>query len=485
METPNSRRSVFSGLFWVYSETIAAQLVTFIVTIILARLLSPNDYGTIALVTVFVNVANVFVNNSFSYALIQKKDVDELDYNTMFWFNLSISAFLYILLFFGAPYISRYYDIAILCPVLRVLAIKVPVSAYNSIQLAKVAKELKFKKSFISTSGSTFVSGIIGIILAYKGYGIWALAVQVISNAVLNTIFLMAIVEWHPRIQFSWGRLQPLFQFGWKILATGLMFTGFSEFVKLVIGKRYSTDELGYYEKGSQFPHFIASNVDTTINRVLFPTLSNQQDDRKRLVEVTRRSAKTGAYIMTPILFGLAITAPTIIHLLLTDKWLPCVPFVQLLSFSWWLQPTQSCSIQGIKAIGRSDVYLHVEIFAKVFAVIALILSILLFDSTLAIACSLLLAQIFAVIVYGYYAEKLLGYKIKEQVYDLFSCGVIGLIMMIVVYFVGLIDVNEIVLLCIQTIIGAVVYIVFSKLFRLEEFSYLLGLVKQSKSNKK
>ena len=186
----DSRKSVFSGLFWVYSETIAAQAVTFIVTIILARILAPNDYGTIALVTVFVNVANVFVNSSFSFALVQKKDVVELDYNSMFWFNLVVSLLLYCVLFCIAPFVSNYYHIPILCPVLRVLAVKVPVSAFTSIQMAKVAKEMKFKKSFISTAGSTIISGVIGIIMAYKGLCIWALATQVVSSAFLNSLFL-------------------------------------------------------------------------------------------------------------------------------------------------------------------------------------------------------------------------------------------------------------------------------------------------------
>ena len=361
-----SRRKVFSGLFWVYLETICAQAVTFVVTIILARLLSPADYGIIALVMVFVNVANVFVTSSFSFALIQKNDADDLDYQTMFWFNIVVSFLLFAVLFVIAPTVANYYDIPLLSPVLRVLALKIPLSAYNSIQLAKVSHDLNFKKSFMSTFGSTILSGAIGIVMAYTGYGIWALVVQVISNILFNTVFLMTIVKWLPKLQFSFIRLLPLINYGWKLLATGFMFTGYSELCKLIIGKRYSADDLGYYDKGTQFPHFIASNVDSTINRVLFPALSNQQDDRIRLKEITRRSAKTSAYIMTPILFGLAITAPTIVHLLLTDKWLPCVPFIQIMCFSWWLQPTQSCSVQGIKAIGRSDIYLKVEIIAKI-----------------------------------------------------------------------------------------------------------------------
>ena len=239
-----SRRKVFSGLFWVYLETICAQAVTFVVTIILARLLSPADYGIIALVMVFVNVANVFVTSSFSFALIQKNDADDLDYQTMFWFNIVVSFLLFAVLFVIAPTVANYYDIPLLSPVLRVLALKIPLSAYNSIQLAKVSHDLNFKKSFMSTFGSTILSGAIGIVMAYTGYGIWALVVQVISNILFNTVFLMTIVKWLPKLQFSFIRLLPLINYGWKLLATGFMFTGYSELCKLIIGKRYSADDL-------------------------------------------------------------------------------------------------------------------------------------------------------------------------------------------------------------------------------------------------
>ncbi len=465
----------------MYLETISAQAVTFIVTIVLARLLSPNDYGTIALVTVFVNVANVFVTSSFSYALIQKKDADDLDYQTMFWFNVAVSLLLFAGLFVIAPAIARYYEIPILSPVLRVLAIKIPLSAYNSIQLAKVSHELNFKKSFISTSGSTILSGALGILLAYMGYGIWALVAQVISNILLNTVLLSTIVKWFPKFLFSIDRLRPLINYGWKLLATGLMFTGYSELCKLIIGKRYSAEELGYYDRGTQFPHFIASNVDSTINRVLFPTLANQQDDRTRLKEITRRSAQISAHIMTPILFGLAITAPTVVSLLLTDKWLPCAPFIQIMCFSWWLQPTQSCTVQGIKAIGRSDIYLRVEMISKIVGIVFLFISVLFFDTTIAVAVSLVCAQVVAVSLYGYCSDKYLHYTIKEQLSDLFSSGGVGLIMLVAVYCVGSLISNDVFSLLTQIIIGGVVYCGFSRLFKLEAFSYLLSLYKQHK----
>ena len=249
-----SRNKVMKGLFWVYLENISAQLVTFIVSIILARLLLPNDYGLIALVTVFINIANVFVSASFNMSLVQKKDADRLDYNTLFWFNCVLSAVLYAILFISAPLIAEYYENELLIPIIRVLSLSIPLSAYNSIQVAYVNSKMTFKKSFIATSAGAVISGIIGIAMAYKGDGLWALVAQKVINIFLNTIFLSAIVDWKPRLEFSWVRFKSLFQFGWKILVTGLMFTGYSELRSLVIGKRYSADDLAYYNRGFQFP---------------------------------------------------------------------------------------------------------------------------------------------------------------------------------------------------------------------------------------
>ena len=268
---------VVSGLFWVYLENISSQLVSFIVTIILARLLEPSYYGTIALVGVFIAVATVFVNSGFGAALIQKSDADELDYSSMFWFNLSVSLVLYAIIFACSPIIANYYGVYELSLIMRILALSVPLSAFNCIQQAYVSSRMVFKKSFLSNSGGALVSGIIAVIMAYTGAGIWALVAQRILHVFFNTFFLRLIVKWSPKWMFSWSRLKPLISFGWKILTTGMLFTIYTELRTLIIGKRYSTEELGFYNQGFSFPKFVASNVDTTITRVLFPSLSNAQ----------------------------------------------------------------------------------------------------------------------------------------------------------------------------------------------------------------
>lgn len=477
MEERVTQKKVLKSLFWVYCENISAQLVTFMVTVILARLLEPEDYGTIALVTVFINLANVFVSSSFSMSLVQKKDADRVDYNTVFWFNSVIAIVLYLLLFFSSTYIGRYYGSDLLTIIVRILGLRIPLSAYNSVQTAYVSNKMVFRKSFISTFFGAFVSGIFGIVAAYLGYGVWALVIQSISNVLFNTLFLSFVVEWKPKWEFSLERLKDIFDFGWKLLITGLMFTGYSELRTLVIGKRYSKDELGYYNKGFQFPQFIASNIDSTITRVLFPTLSKNQDKVLDMKNMTRRSAKTSAFIMTPILFGLAIVADNLVKILLTEKWIPCVPYLRIMCIVWWLQPTQSCSIQAIKAKGRSDIYLMIEIVNKIAGICLLIGAIFVFNTPFSIAVSMLVGQVLAMITYGIFVSKYVGYELKEQVVDLLIPASLGIVMACVVYFVGNVIHSTYLALCVQIMLGALVYIILSAFFKVEEFIYLKRII--------
>lgn len=479
-----SRKRVIKSLFWVYCENIAAQLVSFIVTIVLARLLEPGDYGSIALVTVFINIANVFVTSGFNMSLVQKKNADSLDYNTIFWTNFIIAIILYGVLFWGAPLIGIYYNNKILDSVIRILALRIPLSAYNSVQTAYVSNKMIFKKSFLSTSLGALLSGIFGICLAYLGAGIWALVAQSISTIIFNTVFLAVIVEWKPRCEFSIDRLRSLASFGWRLLVTGLMFTGYSELRTLVIGKRYTAEQLGYYNKGCQFPQFVASNIDTTITRVMFPALSKNQDNLVDLKKMTRRAAKTSAFIMTPVLFGLAVVADNLVVLLLTDKWTSCVPYMQIMCIVWWLQPTQSCSIQAVKAIGRSDLYLRIEVISKIFGISLLFISILIFDTPFAIAISMLIGQMFAMALYGINVSKTIKYKLGEQILDLIIPALLGCVMGTGVYFVGRVTGEGLKALLAQVMTGAVIYVGLAYIFKVEEFIYLLSIILKLKRRK-
>ena len=481
-----NRGTIVKGLFWVYFENIVTQIVSFVVTILLARLLAPSLFGTIALVAAFINIANVFINTGFSSALIQKKNADELDYNTMFWFNSAISLALYFLLFIAAPSIANYYKDYDLVIILRVLALCIPLCAFNSIQVAYVSSHMIFKQTFLSHSFGALLSGVLGVLMAYWGFGVWSLVAQRLANVGFNTIILRFIVTWTPKIQFSFNRLWPMFTFGWRILVTGLMFSAYNELRSLIIGKRYSTAELGYYDRGWSFPRLIASNIDATVTRVLFPALALEQDNLERLKEKTRRAAMTSAYVMTPFLFILAAMAQPLVAVLLGEKWLPCVPYLQIMCFVWWLQPTQTCTVQAIKSIGRSDVYLRLEVINKIVGVGLLLYAVFVLDSVFAIAVTMLAYEVFSLITYGIVSHYYIGYKLKHQLADILRPMVIAVISCVLANILSRIITNDVLIISIYLILGLAVYVSISEIFKLDVYLYVKSsaLSVLSKKNK-
>lgn len=482
MSELNTNKVLF-GVFWVYLENSTRQLISFVVTIVLARLLEPSHYGVIALLTVYIALAEVFVTSGISSALIQKKDADDLDYCTMFWFNLLVSLILYFILFFSAPYIGEYYHQPSLALVLRVLALSIPMSAYNCIQQAYVSSHMIFKKSFISSSSGGVISGVIGILMAYLGCGLWALVAQRLLNIAFSTILLKFIVKWTPKAIFSFKRLKPMLSFGWRMVATGFLLTGYTQLRSLIIGKKYSTEELGYYDRGFAFPTIIASNIDATITKVLFPALA-QSKGGKFMAEKSRRAAKTSAFIMTPVLWGLAVISNSVVNLLLGEKWLPCVTYLQIMCFVWWLQPTQTCSAQAIKALGRSDTFLYIEIISKALGLALLAVAILVFNSVLAIAVMYFVGQVFAVFIYGISSQIYVGYKFKYQLYDLFIPSMLSLVMCIIMLSVPFFISNTIICMLLQILIGIIVYWGMSVVTKNEAYYYILNSFKRSFSNK-
>ena len=274
---------VLSGLFWKFGERISAQLVTFIVSIVLARLLSPDDYGNIALVTVFITIANVFVVNGFGSALIQKQEADNVDFSSVFYANIVFSCILYVIIFLVSPVVADFYASPILCPVLRVLGLRIPVAAINSVQQAYVSRHMLFKKFFFSTLFGTLLSGVVGCVMAYMGFGIWALVAQYLVNTSVDTIVLWFTVRWRPDFVFSFSRVKVLLSYGWKLLLSGLLDTGYTQLRSLIIGKKYTSADLAYYNRGQQYPQLVVTNINTSISSVLFPAISKCQDDLSRV----------------------------------------------------------------------------------------------------------------------------------------------------------------------------------------------------------
>lgn len=361
----NTNNSTIANFIWRFTERISAQLVTFVVSIILARILSPECYGTIALVTVFTTILQVFVDSGLGTALIQKKDADDLDFSSVFFFNMLICIVLYIGMYILSPYIAIFYDDKSLTPIIRFISLTIIISGVKGIQQAYVSRNMLFKRFFFSTIGGTIASAIIGIILAYRGYGVWALAIQQVSNTAIDTLILWLTVKWKPKFMFSFQRLKRLLRFGWKLLVSALLDTIYGNLRNLIIGKKYTSADLAYFDQGDKLPKAIATNINVSIDSVLLPTMSKVQDKTEAVRTLTRRAIRISVYIVAPLMIGFACCADSLVRLVLTDKWLPCVPFIRILSVSYLFWPIHTANLNAIKAVGRSDIFLKLEVIKK------------------------------------------------------------------------------------------------------------------------
>lgn len=469
--------NVIKNFFWRFFERCGAQGVSFIVSIILARLIEPEAYGTIALVTVFTTILQVFVDSGMANALIQKKDADDLDFSTVFFFNIVLCFILYLGIYILAPLIAKFYNQAELVSVVRVLCIIVIVSGIRNVQQAYVSRTMQFKKFFFSTIGGTLGSAIIGIILAYLNWGVWALVVQQVLNISIGTIILWLTVEWRPKRIFSFQRLEKLLAYGWKLLAASLLDRIYNELRSLIIGKMYSSADLAYYNRGNQFPNVIVTNINTSIDSVLFPTMSAEQDHRERVMVMTRRAIKTSTYIMMPLMILLAICAEPIVRILLTETWLPCVPYLRVFCITYALYPIHTANLNAIKAMGRSDMFLQLEIIKKIVGLITLFSTMRL--GVMWMTYSLLFTSVISSIVNAFPNRILLKYSLWSQLKDMLPQIVLSCIMGGIVYCVYFIGLSDLLTLIMQIILGLVIYLTGSIFIKLESFIYIWNILRK------
>ena len=475
MRENNMKSQVLSGLFWKLMERFGTQGIQFIVQIVLARLLMPEDFGVIALITIFMAIANVFVQSGFNTALIQKKNADAIDFSSVFYLSLGVAGLLYVVLFFTAPFIADFYREPQLLSVVRVLSITLFFGAVNSIQNAVVARTMQFKRFFFSSLGGIIPSGIVGITMAYMGYGVWALIWQQLTNQLLITLILWFTVKWRPKLIFSLSRLKKMFSFGWKLLLSSLLDTTYTNLYGLVIGKTYDSAMLGFYNRGSMFPNLIVTNINGSISSVMLPALSANQDNRSIVKAMVRRSIVTSSFIIFPLMVGLAVCAEPLITLILTDKWLPCVPFLQLMCISYAFWPIHTANLQAINALGRSDIFLRLEIAKKCLGVVILGLTIP-YGIYVMVAFQPIVSFI-STIINSFPNRKLLNYSFKEQWSDVMPSLLLSGLMGVIVYGIQFIGWNSGVTLVVQVIVGAALYIGFAYLCKLECLTYLLDTI--------
>lgn len=476
--------SIKAGFLWKLLERFGVHGISFILQIVLARLLEPEHYGVLSIMIIFTTLANVFVQSGFNTALIQNKDVTEEDYSSVLWISLGIAGILYLIIFLAAPLIGYFYNTPDLVAPLRVLALMLFPGALNSIQLAKVSRELDFKKVFFGNIGGVVVSGVAGIVIAYSGGGLWALVAQTLLNIIVVCVVMHFTVRMHVKFIINWRRVKVLFSYGWKLLASSLLDTLYQDIRSLVIGKKYDSGTLGYYNRGKQFPQFITSIVNGTVQSVMLSAMSAEQDDRTRVKRMMRTSINMSAYIIFPMMAGLAAVAEPLVSLLLTDKWLPCVPYMQVYCFTFAFYPVHSCNLQAINAMGRSDLFLKLEIIKKTYGIVALVIAVVCFDSPLAIAMTGLITTWIGWFVNSWPNKKLVGYSVKEQMADLLPSMIMSIIMACFVLLAGMLQIHVLLKLVLQIIVGITVYLLMSAIVKPEPYKMVMSRITEKGKKK-
>ena len=473
----------FKNFLWRFAERSGAQIIQFIVFILLARILEPEAFGTIALLMVFIAVLQVFINSGFGTALIQKKDTDDTDFSSVFYFNISMCIFLYVLMFFSAPFIASFYKDLSLIPLIRVLALLFIISGVRNIQQAYVSKNMLFKKFFFSTLGGTIISALIGVGMAYKGYGVWALVIQAVTKEAIDTLILWVTVDWRPKLLFSLERLKGLFSFGWKMLISGLIDTVYNNLRQLIIGKMYTRIDLAFYNKGNAIPNLVITNINSSISSILLPVMSKEQDNIEKVKNITRKSIQLSTYIIAPIMVGMGVTSYSFVPLLLTEKWLPCIPFLWVFCFTYTFYPIHTANLSAIQALGRSDLFLKLEIIKKAVGLIVLVST--MWYGVMVMAYSLLLVSVISQIINSWPNKKLLNYGYLQQLKDIMPNIVLALFAGFCMYLVSFLNLGLISTFITQIFVGYIVYVGISFILKIETFEYILNILMNLLKKKK
>ena len=473
----DNKQKVVSNLIWRFMERFGSQLVSFVVQIVLARMLDPAVFGTVAKVTIITTILLVFVDSGMANSLIQKKDPDDLDFSSVFYFNVAFCLVLYALLFAAAPAISRMYGEAQLAPVIRVLGLTVVVAGVKNVQQAYVSKTLQFKRFFFATLGGTLLSAAVGIGMVMRGFGVWALVAQQLTNVTVNTLILWLTVGWKPKRMFSFQRLGGLVSYGWKLLASSLLDTVYLKLSQLVVGLKYTSTDLAYYNKGDQLCVLVVENINYSIDSVLLPVLSAEQDNRDHVREMTRRAIKTSSYIMMPLMMGMAVCAEPLIRFLLTEKWLPCVPFMQIFCAVYAFYPLHTANLNAIKAMGHSEIFLRLEIIKELIGIGLLFAAMNI--GVYAVAVSQLISGLIALVINAWPNRRLLGYKLSGQLRDMLPALLLACLMGVCIYPIGLLGLSDWLTLLIQVPLGIAIYVGSSVIFRVDSFSFMLDVLRR------
>lgn len=474
-----TKRKVLTSFIWNLLERFSGQILQFILSIFLARILLPEDYGIVALIQIFIQLANVFVIDGFNTSLIQKKDSDDLDFSSVFHFTTGIAIFLYIMMFFLAPVIAGFYGKQIITNVIRIFSLSFFYTPLLSCQYAFIEKHMMFKVYFLRSLICLIISGTVAIIMALQGFGVYALVIQQLIYGTLNSIILFIFIKWRPKLLFSFERIKSLFSFGWKFTCVGFIDCVFRNIYSLIIGKAYDVTQLSYYNRGQQFPNLIATNFVSSLKNVLFPTFSSKNDDKEALKNMLKKSSVINAYLILPLMFGMAAVAKPMVYVLLTEKWEASIPFVQLCCLYFAFYNLNATNMSAINALGRSDIFLRCEIIKKIVTVLLLVATIPF--GVLWMVLGQVLTGLLSSIINVFPTKKLFDYSIREQISDISGSLIISTVMGILTLFITYLNFSNIITLILQIVFGVAFYVIISYIFKLKGFKYIINFLKKNK----
>lgn len=479
MPDSSFKLSTIKSLFWKLFEQGGTAVVTLLIQVVLARLLSPDEFGMLAIMLVFVNVGNVIVQSGLNTAIIQAPDATERDYSTVFWMSLTVSAVLYAAVFLAAPAVAAFYGMPAAVTPLRVLVLVLVVNAYNSIQEAIVARNLEFQKTFRATITAGVVSGATGVAVALAGGGIWALVLQQLVQQACKCLVLALQVPWKPQLVFDPGRAAALFRFGWKLLASGILEQGYQSLSDLMIGKVFTSADLGYVSQGKKYPYSLGCLLDGAIQPVMLSAVSRVQDDLSYVKRLARRALKTSTFIVMPAMALFAVAAEPIVRLVLGEAWLPSVPFLQMYCFVYALLPIHTTNLQVLNGMGRSDLFLRLEVVKKAIGVAVLAVTVFVLRDLHLIVAGYMLVGVVSTFVNAAPNRRVIGYAYHEQVRDILPALALSAVAAGAAWTVSLLDLSDLATIALQMVVMALAYLGIAALLRVEELSYLLGTARE------
>lgn len=469
--------SAIKGFAWKLLERGGYSAVQMVVQVVMARLLAPEDFGAMAIMLVFVNLGNVVVQSGLNTALIQSSNVDERDYSTVFWMSLAVAAVLYVGVYTSAPLIARYYGLSSFVWPLRLLAVVLLLNALNSVQIAKVTRELEMRKIFTATLGSVTVSAALGIGFAASGMGLWALVAQQIAYQVVNCGVLLVTAGWRPSLVFQLDRARKHFAFGWKLLLSGLMEQAYQSVADLIIGKRFSSSQLGLVSQGKKYPAAVGSMLDGAIQPVMLSAVSRIQEDRAVVKRLVRRALKTSTFVIVPTMTAFACCAPSLVPLLLGEQWGDAVPYMQVYCLVYALLPIHTTNLQALNGMGRSDLFLRLELIKKSYGLVALVFCAFVLNSVELLVASYLVTGVISTFVNAWPNKHVIGYSYGEQIRDISPAFLLSGFAALAAGVVGAAGFGSLTTILLQVITFSSVYLGLSAAVHLEAFTYLLKLV--------